>query len=250
MSLHEDLLDLFKLDQQVRGLEGRLGGAQGMVNAQQTKCDKLTQQLSEVESQLKRAQAESADLENQADASEARIAKLREQMNTAQTNKEYSTFLVEVNTFKADKGKLEEQALERMGDIEKFQAVVDDLRSKLEEQEKIKGVAESDLKSRTAEVQEQLDEKKGLRDGAAAKITADQLKIFNRLADSHDGEAMAELLLEDKRRMEYNCGGCYMSLPVELVTKLVPKDTMVHCPSCNRILYMGKELREEMGIKV
>jgi predicted nucleic acid-binding Zn-ribbon protein len=220
-----------------------------MVNAQQTKCDKLTQQLNEVDAHLKKTQAVASDLENQANACEDRILKLREQMNTAQTNKEYSTFLVEVNTFKADKGKLEEDALERMGDIENLQEKVAELQAKLDEQHKIKTVAEQDLQTRTAEVQEQLDEKKALRAEAATKISPDDLIMFDRLAESHDGEAMAELSLEDKRRMEYCCSGCYMSLPVEVVTRLVPKDTVVPCPSCGRILYMGKELREEMGIK-
>ncbi|MHC4996166.1 MAG: zinc ribbon domain-containing protein [Planctomycetota bacterium] len=238
------------IDQQVRGLEGRLGGRRIIKKVQQNKCDKLNQQLREIDGQLKKAQAEASDLENQANVCEGKILKLREQMNTAQTNKEYSTFLVEVNTFKSDKGKLEEEALERMGDIEKLQEQVAELQGKLDEQQKIKAVAEHDLQARTAEVQEQLDQKKALREEAASKISPDDLLVFDRLAESHDGEAMAELSLEDKRRMEYCCGGCYMSLPVEVVTRLAPKDTLVPCPSCGRILYMGKELREEMGIKV
>ena len=249
MGLNDALRDLYLVDQQVRGLESRLDGARRHVRAQEIKIEQLTQQKDELSNQLKHTQAQSANLDNDIAAADQRINTLRDQMNTVKTNKEYSAMLVEVNTLKADKEKVEEQALELMSQIEVFQSEVEHLDKALEEQNRIKDLADKDLAERTDEVGERLAELKTERADKASHVPNDSLEIFDRMADTFDGEAMAPVVEEDRRRLEYICGGCYMSLPVEMVNKLISHDEMVRCTSCNRILYIEKELKEAMGSK-
>ena len=249
MGLNDALRDLYLVDQQVRGLESRLDGARRHVRAQEIKIEQLTQQQGELTNQLKHTQAQSANLENEIAGSDQRISQLREQMNTVKTNKEYSAMLVEVNTLKADKAKLEEQALELMSQVEVFQSEVEHLDCALAEQNRIKDLADKDLAERTGEVGERLSELKAERADKATHVPSDSLEIFDRMAETFDGEAMAPVVEEDRRRMEYICGGCYMSLPVEMVNRLISHDEMVRCTSCNRILYIEQELKEAMGAK-
>ena len=243
MTLQAALHELFLIDQQVRGLESRLDGARNQVKVQQSKIDKLTAQIKEVGDQLKHVTAAEKSWENEANSVEARITKLRDQMNSAKTNKEYSAFLVEVNTQKVEKAKHEEKALELMAQVEKLQAQVADLQAKLAEQQKIKTVADSDLAKGTAEVSERLDELKRQRADSAAKVPSDALSVFDKLANDMEGEAMAPVVQDDPRHLEYSCGGCYMSIPAEKYNQLFKFEKIVHCPECGRILYLEDAMK-------
>ncbi len=249
MNLHDALHALFVLDQQVRGLQSRLDSAERHVRAQEIKIKQLTDQLNEQKKQLQQTKATEANFEGEANAIEERINKLREQMNNAKTNKEYSAFLVEVNTLKADKAKKEEEAIELMGEIEIINAKVAEAEQKLAEQNKVKGVADQELINRTNEVGEQLEELKRQRQSATTGIPEKPLAIFNKMADDTEGEAMAPVIREDPRRLEFTCGGCYMSIPAETINQLFSQEDVVQCTSCRRILYLEKELRQSMGSK-
>jgi len=249
MTLIEDIKALYLVDQQLRGLESRLGSAKTHLKAQQAKLQRLTEQHAELNDQLRHTQASEANLENEANAAEEHIDKLRQQMNAVKTNKEYSAMLVEVNTFKADKSKLEDEALQLMQKIEQLQEQVADVEQQVAEQEKIKELAEQKLQQRTDEIRDRLEELKAERDQAADKVPPSALSAFEKLADGLDGEAMAEVHQDDARRMEYSCGGCYMSIPPETVNRLATQDDLVYCPSCKRILYLEAETRQAMNSK-
>ncbi|QNN21047.1 hypothetical protein HED60_01770 [Planctomycetales bacterium ZRK34] len=249
MTKYEALHELYLVDQQVRGLQSRLDGAQAYVRAQTNKLDALNKQLAELSEQHRQAQATEANLENEVKSIEQRIDKLREQMNSAKTNKEYSAFLVEVNTFKADKAKIEERALELLGESDKIAERMSQVKAQAEDQQKIKAHAEAELEKRRAEVGEDLDRLNAKRKEAAAAVPGDALAVFEKLADDTDGEPMAPVEQDDPRRMEYNCGGCFMAIPAEVVNRLATQDNIVLCTSCGRILYLAAPMREAMGIK-
>lgn len=247
MSLNESLYELFLVDQQVRGLEGRLDGARRHARTQQVKLDQLRQQSIELSDQLRHARANEHNLEKEAEGLEERIGRLREQMNSAKNNKEYSAFLVEVNTLKIDKEKIEEGALEQLSRIEALQSQIEAVEAERSEQEKIKQLADEKFAARQAEVGDQLEQVKRHRAEAAEAVPPTERAVFEKLAESLDGEAMAPVEREDPRHMEFTCGGCYMSIPTEPVNQLISQDKLVRCTSCQRILYLDKTLQEAMG---
>ncbi len=250
MALIDTLRELFLIDQQVRGLESRMDGARKHVVGQQAKLEVLRRQYATVSEQLHKVQATEAGFENEANAFDDRITKLRDQMNSVKTNKEYSALLVEVNTIKADKTKVDDKAMELLTQVDSLKKQVEQFETQIAEVEKVKAVAEKELEARRAEVGQQLDEVKRQRAEAAAKVPADVLAVFDRLAESHDGEALAPITQNDPREMEYTCGGCYMSLPPEVVNRLYStSDKLVRCTSCSRILYLEKSMKEAMGSK-
>lgn len=246
MGLNTALRELYLVDQQVRGLESRLDGARKNVRAQQIKMDQLNQQVNELSDQLKQSQAKAGTMENEVNTIDARVTKLRDQMNAVKTNKEYSAMLVEVNTLKADKSQLEEKAFEIMTQVEAQQKQLADLNARCVDQTKIKTLADKQLAERMGEVGEQLAAIQAQRAQAATHVPPDMLAIFDRLADNYDGEAMAAIIEEDRRRLEYTCGGCYMQIPIERVNLLITQDQLVRCSSCQRILYIEPQLKEAM----
>jgi len=250
MTLSDTVKDLFLIDQQLRGLESRLDGARTHVRAQQIKLEKYRAEQADLANQLRHTQAAEANLETDAAAADQRIAKLRDQMNAAANNKEYSALLVEVNTVKVDKGKVEEQALELMAQIEQLKSQAEEAAARVEEQKRILAHAEKELADRQAEVGERLEELRQQRSRAASNVPPSDLATFERIADMLDGEAMCPVVQDDPRRMEYTCGGCYISIPVETVNRLCTSPQKLHhCPSCRRILYLENEMKTAMGVK-
>ncbi len=249
MSLHEALHELFIIDQQFQGLEGRLSGAKAHVRGQQAKIDALQAQIDETTDKMKHTQAHEANLENEANAVEERVTHLREQMNSAKTNKEYSAFLVEVNTLKADKSKLEEEAIKQFDIIDGLKNELEELEEKLAEQNRIKEIADKELAQREAEVADQLAQVTEKRARAAEQVPVDALAIFEKLIETADGEPMAKVVQEDPRRMEYICDGCYIQIPPELVNRLFTTDTLIRCSTCTRILYLDSEMKAKAGAK-
>lgn len=250
MALQDQLRELFLLDQQVRGMRSRLDAAIRRKELQSNRLQQLRMQEQELAGQAKLVQAKAASLEHQSSDIEQRIVRHREQMNSVKNNKEYSALLVEVNTLKVEKGKVEDQALEHMGQVEEINGRVAEVREKIAAQEALVKQAEAEVEEAKQEVGGKLDELTTQRDAAAEAVPAETRALFDRLARSYEGEAMAEVHEQDRRRMEYTCGGCFLSLPIERVNSVMMKpDQPTTCTNCGRILYMPQELREGIGSK-
>lgn len=248
MSLQDQLYNYFELDQRVRAMRSRLDAATRRRTAQQGKLDQLNQAEVELAQQLKAAKAHAGTLESEADAIDSRINAQRDKMNNATSNKEYSALLVEVNTLKADKSKIDDAQLEAMGKAEAIEAETTDLRDKIEAQSKLVENATKEIDEAQQEVGGKVEELEAERDAAGEPLSDDIRKTFDRLSHTYDGETMAEIHEQDRRRMEYTCGGCYTLLPVESVNALMTRpNQLTTCGTCNRILYVGKDLRESLA---
>ncbi|MFK7788009.1 MAG: zinc ribbon domain-containing protein [Phycisphaeraceae bacterium] len=248
LPLQDQLYSYFELDQRVRAMRSRLDGATRRRDAQQHKLGQLKQAATELEQQLKTAKAHAATLESEADAIETRIISQRDKMNNVTSNKEYSALLVEVNTLKADKSKIDDAQLESMGKADTVGAEFDELSAKVEAQTKLVANATKEVTEATEEVGGKLEELEVERDAAGAPLSDAIRKTFDRLSHTYDGEAMAEIGEQDRRRMEYTCGGCYTLLRVESGNKLITKpDELTTCGTCHRSLYVASEVRESLA---
>ncbi len=248
MSLQEQLKELSTLDAHVRGLSRRLDLGTKRKAFQQNKLDQLEQQLAELRDQAKRIEAHANTLEQDAKAAEERTEKLRGQMNTVKTNKEYSALLVEVNTLKAEQTKTEELVLEQMERVDEHKQRIAELEEKIAEQKKLVELADKEVDEAKSEVGEQLDQATSERDAAAGQVPDDVRLLFEKLNSDTDGEAVAGVEEQNRRRMEYTCGGCFMALPIEKVNATITKpDTITQCPYCHRILMVSDELRSGLA---
>ena len=250
MTLQDKIYELFLLEKQVRGLNRRLEVATYQHTQMQTKLTRLQTEHDELATQLKQTQAHSSTLEHQARDEETRINTLRDQMASVTNNKEYSALLVEVNTLKLSKAKVEEEALVQMEQVESLSKQVEELAVQIAEQKKLVSAAAAQVESRKDEVGAELALRTSKRDEAADGIAPDIKNAFDRLCDQHDGEALAPAVEDNAKRMEYSCGGCYMTIPLQTVNSLFTQpDSLTTCPSCQRFLYVDETLREQMDTR-
>ena len=181
MSLTQKLHDLFLLDQRVRGINGRLESADRRLQAQQAKLAQLTQQYVEMDDQLKHALVRTSELEKQAAELDDRINHQREVMNTVNNNKEYSALLIEVNTFKNDKSRIEDAALEQMTAVDSLRQEQEELESRVQQQRKLVAVAQTEVETCREDVSDQLEELTSQREAALDDLPGEMQSIFSRL---------------------------------------------------------------------
>lgn len=242
------LVKLFQAESQLREAQGRLDAVTKGVRIQDRKVHDLSEKLRLAQSQLKENQSHAGTVEVDLKSRDAHIEKLRTQQQNAKTNKEYQTFLIEINTQKVDKGKIEEELLKLMEAVEKGQADVKEMSAVLEaEQTKLAGM-KAQINDQTAALTEEIDSLKATRQQVAAAVPAKARELFDRLADRLEGEALSALSKPDRRREEYVCTACNMDLVVDVYNKLHTRDDLVFCPSCRRILYIPEDLPPETAV--
>ena len=250
MTLLSNLITLFQIDSQVRGLRSRLESAQRYLDTQIRLLSELREQREESEARRRQLLATIANLEVEGTALGERIDKLRGELDTATTNKQYGALLTEVNTAKLARTELDDRIYEEMEKVEELDRQLEELKGDNLEREKVRTVAEDQLRQRHDEIGERLAELEGERNVAAECIPGGELKVFNELAEAYDGEVMAQIEEVDRRRREYACGSCNIHLPFEAIASLLCNlDTLVRCTACDRILYLAEETRGALAKK-
>jgi predicted nucleic acid-binding Zn-ribbon protein len=242
------LVKLFQADQALRHAQGRLDDAQRNVRAQERKVSDLQEKLTALQNQLREQQSSAAALDLDIKSRDAHIERLREQQKGATNSKVYQTFLVEINTAKVDRGKIEDEAIEVMAAVEKTQQELSALTTQVDAERGKLTQMQQQIGDTVAKLKAEVDALRPARDAAAAALPEKALVAFERLASHEDGEAMAAIAKPDRRREEYICTVCNMDLVTDVYNKLHSRDEMVFCPSCKRILFIPADLPPELAV--
>jgi hypothetical protein len=193
-------------------------------------------QAKQEEIQLTKIQADRLELELK--STEQTLMKYRAALNVAKSNKEYAAILTELNTTKADSSKVESQALELMKNIDADQTQCDQIKQQIE----LAKNALAEIRKQTEEQAKKYEDEIALIEHqwqqAARDVPAGALETFKRVAETYDGEAIAEIEVPDNRSEIYTCGGCFMTLTTETANTLMSRDEIIRCPNCTRILYI------------
>lgn len=232
----DGLRKLQNVENRLRAVKVKLERCRRSVILQENQVRNLQNALDakKEEIQLTRVQADRLELELK--SKNGAIAKFRAALNTAKTNKEYSAILTQLNTAKADNSKLENQILDLMKNIEadeadcaKLQEQIDLEKAKLQEIRSQADASAVKYEAEALEIQTEWNE-------AAKAIPQEPLRVFKRVAETYDGQALAVVQQQKGRTESYSCDGCFMGVPDEMANMLMTKDEVLRCPNCTRIL--------------
>jgi predicted nucleic acid-binding Zn-ribbon protein len=231
------LCRLQEVELQISEIQKKIDRKQGVVKRQEQRIADHEAKMRAWQTAIRTDQMEADRFDLEVKANEGQIAKLRQALNNAKTNKEYSAILTQLNTTKADNSKVEEKVLAIFKQIEgkrkelaALQAERDKETIKLQEAK----AALRDIEEKSGDKLAQLARD---RDAAASAVPGKALDTFNRVARKLDGEAMAQVIRTHPKREEYACQGCNMSITIEQVNNILSRDDAVLCNTCGRILY-------------
>jgi predicted nucleic acid-binding Zn-ribbon protein len=231
------LLELQAAELQILDIRQQLARKEKLVANQNRKLADVHRTLEEERTRLAHLRSEADRMDLDLKSRGEHLVKLREQLNTVRTNKEYAAILTQLNTEKADSGKLETAALEALDAVEAQRKVCEEM----EEEQKIAAKRREDAQRQLEQTQgafaDRLKQLEAERDQIAARLPAEARVQFERLSQRYDGEALAEIVRTHPRRDEFMCGACNMTLTPEKYNQLKTRDEAVTCPTCGRILY-------------
>jgi predicted nucleic acid-binding Zn-ribbon protein len=228
------------VETKLRGLNGQLRRKDRQLNQHRLRVKQLEDQLKDRRAEIKSRKTQAAQLELDFRSKEVAVDKLRTQLNVSKNNKEYSLILTQLNTERADNSKLEERILEELTVVEQLQGTLAEMEKTLETQQGEQAEAEKEGESFRQELQVQIDALMAEREQVAEEVAPKDLALFERVADSREGEVMAKIL-KPGRDQEFICAGCNMTLPMEKVNALLTKEEIQVCNICGCILYVESE---------
>ncbi len=236
----------------LQNIELRLAGIRRNIETKARRVDTQKRNVQKADERLLDSQRAALELQAKIDAKSLEIAareetitKHREALHRAKTNKDYSAILAAMNTEKADTSKEEDALLRQMEQVQVIrdgQAAIS--AEKAEHLEKL-AAAESALNAYERESEADRDRFQSSRDACAEGITAGVLSVFKRIADRHDGEALAAVVQPHPKRTDYACSGCNLNLTLPIVDALLTRDEIQICQACGRILFVERSSTEK-----
>jgi predicted nucleic acid-binding Zn-ribbon protein len=233
------LVKLQSVENRLRAAKAKLARCRRSILIQENQVRSLQSALEAKKEEAQLTKIQSDRLELELKSRDEEVNKLRASLNNSKSNKEYAAILTQLNTTRADNSKIETQILELMKAVEaddeeckKIRAQIDEQKQLLEEVRKRSESAAVDYEAEIAKIQTEWD-------AVAKSIPRERLAIFNRVADTYDGEAVVKVEQQDDRSGTYSCGGCFMGITAESVNLLMTRDEIIRCPNCTRILVLG-----------
>jgi predicted nucleic acid-binding Zn-ribbon protein len=115
--------------------------------------------------------------------------------------------------------------------LEVAQAALAAAQSDLDEVGRTVGAEQVELAERKDALDAEIAELDALRAERAPIIDGGMMQLYERLAANKQGRAVAKV-------NGGACGGCRISLPMNLITRARAGNELVQCSSCERILYV------------
>ena len=169
-------------------------------------------------------------LEGQVDMLQTKLARLKDQLMTVKTNKEYTAMLHEIQTAEGLIREEEDKILEVMEemdardrDLESAEAEMRTQSAGLREVIRTTGDSVPGLEQQLALLKEE-------REAVAALVDGELLARYRQIAGARKGVALAEARDE-------LCSCCHVRIRPQMYADLLRTDAILYCDSCSRILF-------------
>lgn len=175
--------------------------------------------------------ADASKLEKEIEFAEAQIKKSTDRFLLIKTEKELSKYTAEVEKLNSDKGALEEKLLLLMERQEKLAAKLKKLKAEYERAKTESVEKNAEIDEKIAAARAELDKLNSHRREFVSGIPAAAVEEYDKLMASKNGLAVA---LVSKKI----CSGCHLSISDNTLCQARFKGGLIHCPSCQRIIFI------------
>ncbi|HLF71042.1 MAG TPA: C4-type zinc ribbon domain-containing protein [Dehalococcoidia bacterium] len=233
MTSSADLLALQEIDLRrdsrralIADVDARLGETEELIAAREGIED-----AEAAVQRLRRRQKEVDDLAEDLDA-KARPLEKKLYDGSVRNPKDLGGMQHELDSFKKQRGKLDDEGLSLMEAMEAANAALAGAKSEYEKIEAAWRADQAALQANRAQAEAESERLTADRDARAKGMEGPVIGIYEKLRPLKAGRAVARIV----RGL---CEGCHISLPTHLVQRVRSGGTIVQCPNCERILVAG-----------
>jgi len=233
----EKLIQLQELDISLKQVTGELSDLPQLVGAIEKKIQAGSDHVLQAQEQLAGNQKKRRDLESQVKDLRALLSKLKHQLNEVKTNKEYTSFLKEIQETQNKIDALEEEIIKELLVADEIEENIRTaLRQQKEESEHLKQEIEA-LNQRKKLLEEQKEVLNKQRSELLPAIPIAQLQQYLSIARKRGGIALSRVVDEF-------CSMCQMRIRPQMLNEIKDKTKIYLCESCGRILYFEPPAEE------
>ena len=165
---------------------------------------------------------------------ESKLKKYNDQLMQVKTNTEYKAMQTEIEGVKAKVNGVEESILELIYSAEAAEKRVKDEETALELQRKDAEARKTVVQDEQHRVKQEASAAQRAFDEARAILSNDVLELFNRIAKTRNGIAVA-------RARGERCQECNVRIRPQIFQEIRRNERIIQCDSCLRILYFIPE---------
>jgi hypothetical protein len=165
-----------------------------------------------------------------------KIAKLREQLNTLTSNKAYATMVGEIGGHEAERGRVEEDALQVMEKVETARALMEGVRAQIREAHEAVKREEAAIADEVRGLSRRIRELSAERQGLCSQLDLLVADRYEKIARSKQGKGIVAV-------KDGACQGCFMGVTKQMILRLWSKKELVSCPNCARLIYLEGEVQ-------
>ena len=208
------------LPQEVDGLKKDLGDTKETLKTSQDKIKAIDKKIREIEGNILQCNE--------------KLDKYKEQLYAVTTNKEYDALTHELETMQGAINESESQILELMEEKDENEEITMNSKTLLEE-------IQQDLKSKSKELKKRISETKSVevdflkkREKITPDISKSLISKYEKIRVAKNGRAIVPVV-------RGACGGCFHTLPPQLVVEVKKLNKIIHCEACGRVLVPPNE---------
>lgn len=207
-------------------VESRLGEADELVEARQRALERQ-ETLREVQKQQREQEWQIDDLRQKIEPLEKKLYG-----GTIRNPKELADLQQDVESLKRRQRGLEDRDLEIMVAVEEAQKEAEEAQRTLAEDEQAWRAEQERLRREQTRLHQEIDALEARRTEQLRLIEAATLRLYDALRATRQGRAVAKV-------ERGTCQGCRISLPMNVLHRARSGAELVHCTSCERIIYLS-----------
>lgn len=231
----ELLRRLHRIHRQRTDLKGRIDRGPRQIKAGESLVAQAEAAAKEIRSRLTKTTMISDEKQLQLKSRETRIDELGAKLNTAASNREFTTLKEQIAADKQANSVLSDEILEVMEQMDAIEIELEAADTELEKQQQEQEQRIKDVKAMLAELAEESKRVESELSSVEKEIPSNVFADYKRLTDSKGENALAPVEGE-------SCGGCYQTLTTNYIDRL-RMSRLIRCPNCNAFLYLPEDLR-------
>ncbi len=231
--MHPDLQHLIQLqdlDLAAERARKRLEDLPAVQLALESRIAERSTDVAGVKARIAAALAERRDIEKEHAVIQARLSKFKTQLMDVKTNKEYQAMQKEMAVAEREVRSYEDRLIEHMELAETFAGELRTAESALKREQAEVSREQAALDLERAQLEQERARLTTAREAVMAKLPADAVALFQRIAHGRKGVAVAEA-------REGLCTVCHVRLRPQMFNQVRRNDALNQCDSCTRILY-------------
>lgn len=225
----EKLIELQNVDSKLNEIEELRGSLPHEVEQLKNDLGGTQKSLEESGSRIKEIDSQIRDIEGNIAQAKQKLEKYKEQLYAVNTNKEYDALTHELEAMQNAIRESENQILDLMGEKEENEETNKNSKALLEE-------IQQDLDTRSKELDLKINETKSSetkylkkRKKIAPMISKALFSKYEKIREAKNGRAVVPVI-------RGACGGCFHSLPPQLVVEVKKMERIINCEACGRVL--------------